>query len=85
MFDLIDERPFSKEEVRDFLALIVGNDSFDGAVDPSVDWNAFLKTVSRLMEKEKKVYNPIRHRSKSWVSIKKLNRRLGPKTCPLCF
>lgn len=85
LFDLIDERPFSKEEVRDFLALIVGNDSFDGAVDPSVDWNAFLKTVSRLMEKEKKVYNPIRDRSKSWVSIKKLERMDASRKCPLWF
>jgi len=85
LFDLIDERPFSKDEIRDFLALVLGHDSFDGVADPSVDWDAFLNTVSRLMEKEQKVYNPIRHRSKPWVSIKKLNRRYGPKKCLLWF
>merc|ERR1712187_375017 len=85
LFDLIDERPFSKDEVRDFLALVLGNDSFDGVQDPSVDWDAFLGTVSRLMEKEKKVYNPIKHHSKPWVSIKKLNRIHAPKKCLLWF
>merc|ERR1712176_213242 len=83
LFDLIDERPLSKDEVRDFLALILGHDSLDGVADPSVDWNAFLNTVSRLIEKEETVYNPIKHRSKPWVSIKKLNRAHTPWFRPI--
>lgn len=75
LFDLIDERPFTKGEVRDFCAILFGEDSFDGVPDPSSDWKEFLAHLSRLAKNESDQWNPIKKRRKPWVSAKKLGRR----------
>jgi len=42
VFDLIDERPLSTFELRDFCRLLMGDKHMDGLPDPSVDWEGFV-------------------------------------------
>lgn len=76
LFDLIDERPFTKSEVRDFCQILFGQERFDGLPDPNLDWKAFLSRLSAIAESEDKIWNPVQERPKKWVSSKRL--RLGP-------
>jgi hypothetical protein len=56
VFDLLDERPLTKTEVRDFCSLLFGEECFDGVPDPSLDWKGFLKDMERLLRKEDPQY-----------------------------
>ena len=58
VFDMLDERALTKTEVRDFCALLFGEENFDGVPDPSLEWDAFLEEMKRLLKKE----------SPQWVS-----------------
>ena len=58
VFDMLDERALTKTEVRDFCALLFGEENFDGVPDPSLEWDAFLEDMKRLLKKE----------SPQWVS-----------------
>lgn len=78
LFDLIDERALSKSEIRDFSALLLGQENFDGAPDPSVDWNGFAKGVARLLANEAYQYNPILRKGAPLIDMKKLNRIHNP-------
>jgi hypothetical protein len=60
VFDMLDERALTKTEVRDFCALLFGEENFDGVPDPSLEWDAFLEEMKRLLKKE----------SLQWVSSK---------------
>eukprot|EP00970_Alexandrium_tamarense_P001901 scaffold247_cov189-Alexandrium_tamarense.AAC.6 len=53
VFDMMDERKFTHEELRDFCSLLF-NDKFpsDELPDPSVDWKEFSKTVQSRLQKE---------------------------------
>jgi hypothetical protein len=59
VFDMLDERALTKTEVRDFCALLFGEENFDGVPDPSLEWDAFLEDMKRLLRKE----------SPQWVSV----------------
>jgi len=76
IFDLMDERKLSKEELRQFFRLLFGP-AFDEAADPEVDWTSFVKLIDDLQAKEKKVWNPLTKKMAPWVDIKKLNREYG--------
>ena len=80
LFDLIDERKLTRTEVRDFCILLLGQDAFDGAPDPSADWKGFLQAVERAFEHSDEHWNPIRQRIKPVVSLKKLNRMYGSRS-----
>ena len=54
VFDLLDERPLTTAEMRDFLCLLLGD--LDGVPDPSGDWSGFLQHVKRLVENEKETW-----------------------------
>jgi len=77
LFDIMDERAFTKSEVNEFCRLIFGTSRMDGAPDASADWTNFLEHVSRLSNAEKKMWNPVKRRPKTLISEKKLNRKHG--------
>jgi hypothetical protein len=56
VFDLLDERPLTKTEVRDFCSLLFGEECFDGVPDPSLDWKGFINDMERLLRKEEPQY-----------------------------
>ncbi len=81
LFDLLDERRFTKEELRQFFLLLFGPDKFDGVPDPHVDWNGFLKSIDRIVNSEKQQWNPIKRRMMPWVDVRKLNSVYGTDPC----
>lgn len=45
IFDLLDERPLTKSELRDFCGVLLGESHVDGIPDPSLDWEGFLRRL----------------------------------------
>lgn len=81
LFDLLDERRLTKDELRQFLLLLLGPDMLDGIPDPQIDWHGFSKRVENIVNGEKKQWNPIRKRMLPWVDIQKLNSAYGDSSC----
>jgi hypothetical protein len=78
IFDMLDERPLTKSEIRDFCSLLFGP-NFDGVPDPSLDWNRFLADIERLLQQEAEQYNPVKMKVDSWISTKTMNRIHGSR------
>lgn len=83
LFDLLDERQFTKEELRQFFLMMFGADKFDGVPDPQIDWEGFLRRITRIVNEEKQQWNPIKRRVMPWVDLKKLNSIYGDETCTI--
>ena len=79
LFDLLDERMLSKDELRDFFRVLFGDDMMDGVPEPEVDWKEFLSCVSNLLANEEKQWNPVTKRMEPWVNLKRLKKDYGPK------
>ena len=81
LFDLLDERQLTKDELSQFFLLIFGPDKFDGVPDPHIDWNGFVKCIDRMANGEKKQWNPIKKKLTPWVDTRKLHSVYGEDTC----
>uniref|UniRef100_A0A6U3RGZ2 VWFA domain-containing protein n=1 Tax=Ditylum brightwellii TaxID=49249 RepID=A0A6U3RGZ2_9STRA len=77
IFDLLDERAFTKSEVRDFCYMLFGEEHFDGVPDPVVDWAGFVEFITELLKKEKPKWNPMLKRRTPWIDINRLNQKYG--------
>jgi len=77
VFDLIDERPLMKGELRQFFFLLFGEENFDGIPDPSIDWPGFVSDIERLLAMEDRQWDPVKKQVLPWVDIKELNRKYG--------
>jgi Mg-chelatase subunit ChlD len=83
LFDLLDERALTKDELRQFFLLMFGEASLDGTPDPQVDWEGFLKCIDRIANREKKQWNPMKKRMSPWVDTKRLNSVYGDSSCTI--
>lgn len=82
VFDMMDERPLTKSEIRDFCGLLFGQEkNLDGLADPSLSWKEFHSDVTRLLQQESLQYDPIRGRALPWINLRKLNRIHRPRGC----
>lgn len=81
LFDLLDERQLTTDELREFFVLLFGEGEFDGVPDPQVDWAGFVEMVSKIVAKEKPQWNPITKRVQPWIDMKKLNKVYGQSKC----
>lgn len=81
LFDLLDERSLTKDELRDFFRLLYGvdSDALDGLPDPQVDWDKFVDCIDRETSKAGLQWNPITKRMTPWIDIGKLDRKYGNK------
>jgi hypothetical protein len=77
LFDLLDERKLSKDELRDFLKILFGTGPMDEAPDPEADWKGFVETVAKMVDKEKKQWNPVKQKMEPWVDVKRLKKEYG--------
>ena len=66
LFDLLDERPFTRGEIKEFCTLLFGYDDWPD------DWILFLQVVHTIQQMEKTHYNPITKTVEPWVDIQKL-------------
>lgn len=77
IFDLIDERKLSRDEVRNFLRILLGSKHMDRAPDPDGDWRGFSTFVEKFIAKEKKQYDPVHKKMMPWIDIRRLNKEYG--------
>ena len=80
LFDLIDERPLTKGELRDFCVLLFGT-QYDLIPDPLSQWADFLKYVQKALSKEKNQWDPSSKKEKPWISLKKLDKIYNKGAC----
>merc|ERR1712157_411539 len=80
LFDLLDERKLTKDELKDFFLLLFGPGKLDGMPDPQIDWKGFLKHIETIVNKyEKKQWNPIKKAVAPWSKAAVRFRRLFPR------
>lgn len=80
LFDMMDERPFTLEEVRSFCCLLFGIEE-DDLPDPMVNFDAFLKEVDIRLQTEQLQYNPIKKKMTPWILTKELKKGYADKAC----
>lgn len=81
LFDLLDERPLTKDELQDFLFLLLGEGKFDGIPDAQADWKGFTKAVAEMIKSEKKQWNPRTKKVEPWIDVKLLKKKYGGTGC----
>lgn len=81
LFDLIDERRFTKGEVRSFCCLLLGLDKEDELPDPAVDFPAFMRSVEEKLALEQLQWNPIKKKMTPWILTKKLAKLFSDRPC----
>ena len=81
LFDLLDERPLTKSELRDFCILILGQENFDGVPEPDIDFSGFLRAISKLLNKENEQWDPIKKKLMPLINIKQMGKENGVACC----
>jgi hypothetical protein len=66
IFDLLDERKLSKDELGEFFRILFGNSNMDGVPDPEADWKGFLASIAPPVENEKRLANPMKRLRKDY-------------------
>mmetsp|Transcript_23328 Transcript_23328/g.50586 ORF Transcript_23328/g.50586 Transcript_23328/m.50586 type:complete len:393 (+) Transcript_23328:89-1267(+) len=74
LFDLLEERKLTKDEVRDFCFLLFGADNFDGVPDAAVDFKGFAKCIAKMAEQEGQQWNPAKGKVQPWIRIEALKK-----------
>ena len=74
IFDLLDERKLTPDELADFFRMLFGEDALAGVPDPQADWKSFLKSISTLNKNEPPQWNPVKKKAMPWINIKKLEK-----------
>ena len=77
IFDLLDERPLNKDEVKEFCESLLGICYFENAPDVHSDWNGFLKLLTKVLKDEKPQFNPITKKMSPWIDLKELKKTFG--------
>lgn len=77
IFDLLDERKLSKDELSDFFRILFGVGKMDGVPEPEVNWAEFVASISRLSSEESKQWNPLTKHMEPWVDMRRLKKEYG--------
>ena len=80
VFDSIDERPLSRDEVKELARILFGRNRMRECPDPEFDWKAFSQVLARYVAAEGKQWNPITKRTMPWIDMRALNRKYGPSS-----
>lgn len=82
LFDLLEERKLTKDEVYDLCRIIFGPEKLDGGVpEPAVDFKGFAKCIARLVETEPKQWSPSKKKMLPWIRMEALKREHGNNCC----
>jgi hypothetical protein len=68
LFDLIDERALTKQEIRDFCVLLFGHEEQLSAED----WPTFVEEIDRIQLVERPQWNPITKAMAAWIDVEEL-------------
>ena len=67
LFDVLNERPFTRGEIKQFCTLLFGYEE-----DWPNDWILFLQALHTIQNMEKYHWNPISNQMEPWVDIQTL-------------
>ncbi|KAL3943183.1 MAG: hypothetical protein SGBAC_002744 [Bacillariaceae sp.] len=81
LFDMLDERRLTLDEVRDFLILLFGPEKLDGVPDHHTDFAGFLRHVDWIVSQEPKQWNPVTKKMQRWVDMKRLKKAFVDPCC----
>ena len=71
LLDFLDQRPFTGDEIRDFVAMLFGTTS-DLLPDPLCDWENFVGEIDRLQQCEQMHWNPAKMAITPWIDTQLL-------------
>lgn len=83
LFDLLDERKFILSELHDFCRILFGVTEYNAIPDPEADFVGFMKKLTKLVEAEKKQYNPMSKKTKPIINLKEVERIYGGGSCAI--
>ena len=75
LFDLLEERKLTKDEVFDLCRIIFGSDK--NIPDAAVDFKAFAKCIARLAESESIQWSPSKKKMLPWIRVEALKKEYG--------
>jgi len=76
LFDLIDERQLTKEEMINFLRVLFGK-AIDDLPDALYDWKAFHSALTNVVKNEGFTWDPVSRKLKYWIDLKALDKIYG--------
>lgn len=79
IFDFLDERELSKDELIELFTLLFGQEQMAGIPSPHTDWKGFCLAIKKIADKEEWHWNPIKKKVQPWVNVKKLHKAYGGK------
>lgn len=79
LFDFLDERQLSKDELVDMFTLLFGQELMAGIPSPHTDWKGFCLAIKKIVDKEEWHWNPIKKKVQPWINVKTLNKSYGGK------
>jgi hypothetical protein len=71
LLDSLDQRPFTGDEIREFVALLFGTTA-DLLPDPLCDWENFVGEIDRLQQREQMHWNPAKMAIMPWIDTEEL-------------
>ncbi len=77
IFDLLDERPLNKDEVKEFCSLLLGAENFAHCPDVHSEWSYFLRFLSDVLKQEKQQFNPLTQKMAPWIDLSQLKKSFG--------
>jgi hypothetical protein len=69
LFDWLDERTLTRDELKEFCCLLFGKQDLP---DPNADWKGFLEEINRLQSHERLHLNPRTQQMAPWIEIEGL-------------
>jgi hypothetical protein len=72
VFDLLDERPLSKDDLYEFLIVLFGAPSFVGAPNIHTEFQEFIWHVRKIVTRVDQQWCPHSRKMEDWIDIKKL-------------
>ena len=78
VFDMVDERPLTHQELKDFCGLLlIDRQPYDQLPDPAADWKEFSRAIKGLLAKQPGQWNPKKKKVTPWIDVKKMDKIYG--------
>ncbi|GKY90967.1 hypothetical protein MPSEU_000069500 [Mayamaea pseudoterrestris] len=76
LFDLLDERQLTIDEVHDFCRIVFGDANMQGLPDPHLDFKAFVAQLD-LVNRKREQWCPVTKRLEPWINVRVLRKLYG--------
>lgn len=73
LMDLLDEKPFTLEQIRQWCVEFFVGRSHVFLRHPTLDWDGFIEDINDLLQRERQIYNPVKNKLCDWIDVEKLN------------